>query len=378
MNEAFLNPNLIVWARKRAQLSLPEVAHAVKANEDQVRSWEQGTTRPAFSKAMVLAKALRVPFATLFLSNPPQSDIQIPDLRTVGSSSRNMLSPDLRDAIQAAMLKQQWFATRMAEEGRPKKKFIGAFDLETPPSKLVPHILKTLGLGPASYTEVSDSSEYLRLLVTRAEDAGILTLRSGVVGANNKRRLSVKEFRGFALVDPLAPLVFVNTNDAKVAQVFTFVHELVHLWIGVSGISDTSGASTTEDAIATELFCNSVAAALLLPATPFREIWNEKPNAKHVSTHFRVSEQVVVRRAADLGIISLSELKELLKAIPNRSAGPPKAGGDFHKTLPVRNSALFTTTLLADVKAGTTTYRDAARLLSVKPGTIRKLQERRK
>ena len=82
-----------------------------------------------------------------------------------------------------------------------------------------------------------DWADYFAKLSDRSEDAGILVMRSGVVGNSTRRKLSSREFQGFALTDPLAPVVFVNSDDFKAAQVFTLVHELAHIWIGKSAIS---------------------------------------------------------------------------------------------------------------------------------------------
>lgn len=69
----------------------------------------------------------------------------------------------------------------------------------------------------------------LRLHIKQAEEAGVLVMRAGVAAGNNRRPLSVQEFRGFALSDKIAPVIFINSKDAKAAQIFTLVHELVHI-----------------------------------------------------------------------------------------------------------------------------------------------------
>ena len=65
-------------------------------------------------------------------------------------------------------------------------------------------------------------------------------------------------FRGFAIADPMAPFVVVNDQDAKAAWSFTLLHELAHLWLGVSGVSGVTPNGNTEK------FCNDVAAATLI------------------------------------------------------------------------------------------------------------------
>nr|MDT0251552.1 ImmA/IrrE family metallo-endopeptidase [Endozoicomonas sp.] len=73
--------------------------------------------------------------------------------------------------------------------------------------------------------------QYLSLLIEKAEAAGIVVMRSGIVGSNTTRRLSVDEFRGFALSNDYAPLIFINAANAPAARLFTLIHELALLWI---------------------------------------------------------------------------------------------------------------------------------------------------
>jgi Zn-dependent peptidase ImmA (M78 family) len=58
-------------------------------------------------------------------------------------------------------------------------------------------------------------------------------------------------------------LIFLNAADSKSAQMFTLCHELAHLWIGESGVSDPVAGAVPAQPI--ERWCNAIAAEVLVP-----------------------------------------------------------------------------------------------------------------
>lgn len=209
-------------------------------------------------------------------------------------------------------------------------------------------------------------TEALRRFIGLADDLGLLVMVNGVVGNNNRRRLNPEEFRGFALVDPLAPLVFVNGADTKAAQMFTLAHELAHVWLGQSALSDVAPVSFPSHA--TEIWCNRVAAELLVPLAILREEFRPEAMLQveldRLARRFKVSTLVVLRRIHDVGGLTREQLwrayQEELERLLAISRG---SGGDFYLTQAARVSKRFARALVVSTLEGQTLYRDALRML---------------
>jgi Zn-dependent peptidase ImmA (M78 family) len=181
----------------------------------------------------------------------------------------------------------------------------------------------------------------------------------------------VDEFRGFALSDNLAPLIFINAADSKAAQMFTLAHELAHLWLGESGVSNTETGRLPEQCL--ERWCNAVAAELLMPMDNVRQAYMPSnalaDEILRLAKMFKVSTLVVLRRLFDAGFIDKDTLwrqyrEELARFRLEKSS--TAGGGDFYRTLFARTGKRFAYSLLASTLEGHTLFRDAYRLLCVK------------
>jgi Zn-dependent peptidase ImmA (M78 family)/DNA-binding XRE family transcriptional regulator len=382
MVQALISGEVLRWARLRAGASLDSVAEKLKVSPEDVTAWEEERSLPSFAKARDAAKYLRVPFGYLFLDKPPAETIAIPDLRRIGGEPVGQLGPNFTHVYQDAIAKQNWYREYLIHQGFEALPFVGSRTIHDDPAAVASDMRRTLDVTTEWRRECSNWEAMFRGLVAKTEKAGVLVLRNSIVGNNTHRPLSVREFRGFALSDPIAPLIFINSADATAAQIFSLAHELAHIWLNISAISNFGLNQTPEGYDPLEVFCNRVAAEFLVARNEFLENWKADlpldQNADVLSREFRVSTLVIARRALDLGRIAREEYfrfyeraAEAREQIPEKKG---KGGGpDFYTLARIRNSATFARAVLTEALEGRLLLRDAGQLLSVKPAKLKEL-----
>ncbi len=237
-----------------------------------------------------------------------------------------------------------------------------------------------LGLDLEERRKISAWDKTLRRLIDHADALGILVMVNGVVGNNSYRRLDPQEFRGFALADARAPLVFINGADAKPAQMFTLAHALAHIWLGQSALSDVTPIAAPEHEV--ERWCSAVAAEILVPLGALRAEYRRGEELRNALTRlirrFKVSTPIMLRRIHDLRGLTQIEFqqayeRELERLRPKRKS----RGGDFYRTQGVRLGKRFACALVISTLEGETQHGDALRLLGFsKLATLRELGHR--
>ncbi|MGH8603082.1 MAG: ImmA/IrrE family metallo-endopeptidase, partial [Gammaproteobacteria bacterium] len=327
-SEAHVQPGLLSWARHRAELSVDGIAKKIGTKPENVLLWEAGEKRPTFMQAQKFAHFTNIPFGFLYLETPPVEKLPIPDLRTVGSVELRSLSLNLRDVVRDAIGKQEWLIEYLKANGEASPlPFVGKFKASSEVSDVVADMRKVLRTSdPFKGT----GDDYMLFLIRAAEARRIVVLRAGVVGSNTHRKLDVREFRGFSIVNRIAPVVFINSADAPTARLFTLVHELAHLWVGESGISDAAIKSNNK----IEKTCNAIAGEFLVPASSMKAMWDSdaewESEVRRLAPKFHVSRLVVARRAKDLNFITAENYQAFyeseLKSYKQKNAG--KEGGD--------------------------------------------------
>jgi len=365
MNRVPVRPELIRWARERAGYGVDTLA----GRFGKLDAWERGEVRPTLKQLEAFAKATHTPVGFLFLQEPPDERVPIPDFRTVANAHLGHPSPELLDTIYLCQQRQDWYRDFARSMHEPALDFVGSAHLDDDVVGTAATLRHALGLDLDERRRLSTWTDALRRFVEQADAAGVLVMVSGVVGSNNRRTLDPQEFRGFALADPLAPLVFVNGADTKAAQMFTLAHELAHVWLGESAVSDANLRTTPDRAV--ERWCNQVAAELLVPLAVMREELDSGaslPNELNcLARRFKVSTLVILRRLYDAGRLSRDEFWTAYDEELRRLRAVPKgSGGDFYLTLGARVSKRFARALVASTLEGRTGYTETFRMLGLK------------
>lgn len=359
-----VQPSVLKWARERAALSLAELSTQMGTTTKPapLAEWEQSGCMP-LKTLEKFAQRTHVPFGYLFLDAPPVETLPTIDFR---SPDNAFISVDLRDTIMACQRRQSWYSDFITENELDgwSKSNVATTDEDT--LVVAKRIQNVVQWFPKPDRQKQNRGQVLSAFTSAVEKLGILVMRNGIVESNTHRKLDHTEFRGFALYDPVAPLIFVNSTDHPAAQIFTLAHELVHIWLRQSALDDIDLMS----AQTTERFCNQVAAELLIPKDTFVDVWMQSKsidsNVMRAATTFGVSHSVVLIRAFDTGFITQAELRTGLAEAKSFSEATSKTGGgNYYYLMRSRLGQPFLEAVIHSARSGSTLMRDAYGLLGI-------------
>lgn len=362
-----------------------EIAAAkVAVSADKLKEWEAGISEPTIRQAQTLAKAYKRPFALFFLPEIPRDFQPLQDFRRKGSKALGTGSIFIIREIQQ---KQAWISEANEENGEARILLVGRFSIKDNPVNVADDILNTLGIIPSRYETDNPIKEW----IDKAESKGIFISRTSFI--HSRLKLDSEELQGFAIADPHAPFIFINSEDWNAPQLFTLVHELAHIWIAETGISNgiEPEIRNKDKFHPVELFCNEVAANALIPSGVItnldRGIFNSAKEIFKVSKSLGVSSFAFLVRALNLSLISPDAYRKLkheadieyrafLKREEEREArDKEKTGGPNYYLLQVnKNSRLFTQTVLDAFHGGFIEPTQASNLLNVQANKFSQLE----
>jgi Zn-dependent peptidase ImmA (M78 family)/transcriptional regulator with XRE-family HTH domain len=372
---AGLNPEIITWARKRCGLSVEDLAYKVNRDVAEIRMWEKGQKAPPYTVLQDLAyKHFKVPLAIFFFPEPPSIDDPVTNFRRLPEFELKKFSSDTRHKIRVAQAYQDSIF-----ELYPKKRTLPIRDLfavthQTLP-KISQNVRKYLGISLAQQYAFPSTDVAFKAWRRAVELRGIFTFKDS---------FQDKFISGFCLLNETYPIIMINNSNSFTRQIFTLVHELGHILLGIHGVTDTDEMYLNfmnESDRRAEIACNHFAAEILVPLSAFRtKIGNKSPDDPEViselADQFSVSREVILRRFLDEDEIGTTYYLKMAKKW-NRDylrGKREKSGGNWYLTKLSYLGEGYTRLAFERFRRGVISAGGLAGHLNVKAKNLGKLQ----
>lgn len=319
-----VNSDIIRWARETAGLTLEEATKKLQIHEargvsavDRLAALESGDDQPTRSLLRRMEKQYRRPLLTFYMTNPPRKGDRGQDFRTL-PEDYSEADEALLDALIRDVKARQSMVRAMLEDEEDTEPlpFVGSLRMSQGVPAVLSSIQETIQVDIAEFRAADSPSDAFRFLRDRVEGAGIFVLLIGNLGSYHTA-LDLETFRGFALADDIAPFVVINDQDARSAWSFTLVHELVHIWLGQTGVSGMRAE------ISIEKFCNDAASEFLLPTSELEQLdVNSTTDLESVQSRIsefarnrNLSASMVAYKLYRIGMIDFESWKSLSETL---------------------------------------------------------------
>lgn len=386
-----VNPEILRWARETAGLDLAEAAARIAlgaargvAGEDRLARLEAGEEEPTRPLLLRMAKQYHRPLLAFYLSAPPRRGERGQDFRTLPNGPERDDEAVLDALIRDLMTRQALVRAALVDEDAAPLSWIGTKSIESDPNDLIDLIKADLSFDLGSFRGARTPEKAFALLRDAVESRGVFVLLVSNLGSHHTS-LDVQVFRGMAIADQLAPFIVINDQDSKRAWSFTLLHELVHLYLGSTGVS---GGEIDKGV---ERFCNHVASELLLPASELvlvrvDDVTSDDELAERISefatsrnvSRTMVAYRLLLRRAISqrqwTAVGTLFRDQWIQSRDQQREARRGETGGpNYYIVRRSRLGAALLGTTARLLRSGTLTTVKASQVLGVKPGNVREL-----
>jgi len=300
---ALVKPELLVWARESARLSVEQAAQKAQVRPpSRLAAWERGESQPTIGQLRKLGRVYKRPLAVFYLAQAPKTFQAMQDFRRLPEGMAGVQSPELAFEVRRARYRREIALDLYEELFGAARAFTATASLDEDPEGVGVRMRELLGVGRDEPTRWRSSHEALNRWRSVVEKLGVLVFQASDV--------EVGEVRGFSISQTPLPVVVVNLKDVPLARVFTMLHEATHLMLREGGLCDLDEEQASPAHRRMEVFCNHVAGAAMIPKDWLLEEdevrkqrgaeWPDEVIAA-LAHRYRASREVVIRRLLILG-----------------------------------------------------------------------------
>lgn len=319
--KALVKPELLRWARDRAKVKLEDAAKAAHVPIERLQAWERVDSEeaPTLGQLRDLAAKYHFPLAVFYLPAPPKDFAPLRDFRRLANAEEEPISANLAYHIRSAYERRELALELFEEINSEPQRFTLKATIRDDPEKVGRAIREFLKVDDDGQKQAAQQDRAFDFWRRRLEEIDILVF----VVSGPHWSVELREMRGFTIAKPELPAIVVNGKDySQGGKAFTLIHELCHVLLGESGISN--GAVGDEptlnlNARKIERFCDAVAATTLMPRElmlSFTEIarsdlreWSDE-ELRRIARMVGVSRQALLLRFVTLNLASWDHYKE--------------------------------------------------------------------
>jgi len=259
-NKALIKHELLGWARNRARVTLDDAAKVANVEPETLERWEAGDGAPTVSQLRILAGKYHFPLAVFYLPKPPTDFAPLRDFRRLPNANDRTISAELALHIRDAHQRRELALELHDDLGEPVRPFRLRATLNESPEAVGEEVRKFFDVTDADQRKAAREDRPFDFWRRKLEERDILVFVIG--GPHNI--VDTNEMRGFAIARHEIPVIVINGRDhSKGGKCFTLLHELAHVLLGESALTNGDGGTAEEQRI--ERFCDAVAAAALMP-----------------------------------------------------------------------------------------------------------------
>lgn len=352
VNRISINPDILSRYVEESSVSLDLLQEKISDFD----KFLAGDKSPTYNQLEKISKLINVPTGLLALQRQVNINTQRLSFRTHNSHTINQMSAELRDTIIEMQEKQSFLQDQIEET----LSFANNQLIQSRDHLAIAEYIRSKIQAPVNH--LSESRENpIRYFREKISNIGVYVFFNGKIQDNTHRPLNPNEFRGFSLNSSKAPIIFVNQKDSPNAQLFTLIHELVHLFVDDEGIS-SEDEQHDYDHINTEALINRVTAEILVPKILFER--ENSLDLEELSNKYKVSRYVIARRLLDFGKVRPSEYNQMVGSL--RSSTPPRKkadGGNYNTNIKFRVDNTFFRFVHNAIMQDQVSYTEAFRLV---------------
>jgi Zn-dependent peptidase ImmA (M78 family)/transcriptional regulator with XRE-family HTH domain len=370
-----IESKILVWARTRINMSIPDVAKKLKINSEIIERWENGLDLPTLAQLEKLAyKVYKIPLAVFFLPEPPREPPINQQFRTIPEKEIIQLPTELMLSVKEGQYFQEILKELFNGKNPVQNPIFRKFNVLSRNNlkSIAKEIRNIINVDRFIQSKFKDSTDAFKYYRNQVEKNGIFVFQQ-----------TLKDYcRGYSLYDDEFPIIVINSSEnSDTGKNFTIFHELSHILYKMGGLTNEF---TYQSQNSIEVQCNSLASNILIDdedllkndlITSIKTIEWDEEILRHLAKVHKVSKEVILRKLLDLDLTTQAYYsKKRNEWLASYSKKRESSGMDYYQSKLSKLGNNFASIVLGNLYSGRIDSYQASEYLGLKINQIQQIE----